>query len=75
MRASADGYAYVCTNIDNKIVAKAPEYWLSLIKEIFLVKSAGPPEYYLGNDFRYEEQEKLWTIGCTTYSKESFRRI
>ena len=39
-----------------------------------LVKS-GPTEYYLGNDIRYEDQEKLWTMGYTTYSKEAVHRI
>ena len=42
---------------------------------MILVKKSGPPEYYLGNDYRYEEKEGLWTMGCTTYAKEAVRRI
>ena len=72
MQASADRYNYICTHVKNlKIIAKSPEHWLEIIQKIFLIKSAGPPEYYLGTDFRYEDKEKIWTSGCTTYSKET----
>lgn len=70
MRVSTDGYDYICTHIDDfKIVAKSLEHWLDLIKVIFLVKQSVPPEYSLGNDYQYEENEGLWTMGCSTYAK------
>ena len=76
MRVTADGYAYICTHVDDfKIVAKSPEHWLNLIKKRFLVKQSGPPEYYLGNDYRFEEKEGLWTMSCNTYAKESVQMI
>ena len=48
---------------------------MELIKKIFFVKSAGPPKYYLGNNFHYEEKEKLWKIKCTTYANEDVQNI
>ena len=76
LRTSVDGYDYICTHVDDfKIVAREPQIWLNLIKDRFLVKQSGPPEYYLGNDYRYEEKDKLWTVGCTTYTTEAVRRI
>ena len=59
---------------DFKIVASSPERWLNLIKDQFLVKQSGPPEYYLGNDYRFEEKEGLWTLGCDTFTAEAIRR-
>ena len=44
------------------------------IKFIFTVKSEGPPEYYLGNDFKTDSKGR-WCIGCRTYIKEGIRRI
>lgn len=76
LRESNDGYDYICTHVDDfKIVARDPEHWMNKIKERFLVKSGGPPDYYLGNDFRWEDSEKLWTVGSLTYTKEAIRRI
>ena len=68
-------FGFLCTHVNNfKIVAKSPEHWLHLIKDRFLVKQSGPPEYYLGNDYRFEEQDQLWTMGCDTYTKEAIQR-
>ena len=73
---SADGYDYVCTHVDDfKIVAHFPEYWLNLIKKRSLVKQRGPPKYYVGNDYWFEEMEGLWTMGWSTYTKEAVYRI
>lgn len=74
-RETNDGYDYICTHVDDfKIVAKDADRWMLKIKERFLVKSCGPPDYYLGNDYRYENTEKLWTVGSKTYSKEAIRK-
>lgn len=76
LRETNDGYDYICTHVDDfKIVAKDPDKWLTKIKERFLVKTSGPPDYYLGNDYRYEETEKMWTVGSKTYSKEAIRKV
>jgi hypothetical protein len=45
------------------------------IKERFLVKSGGPPDYYLGNDYRYEGNEGIWTVGSKTYAAEAVRKV
>jgi len=58
-RESIDGYDYICTHVDDfKIVSTNPD-------RTFVVKSVGP--HYLGNDFRWEKQEDLWTTGCKKY--------
>ena len=71
-----DGYDYICTHVDDfKIVAKDPDYWLLKTKERFLVKSAGKPNYYLGNDYFFEDNKGLWTIGSKTYAAEANKKV
>jgi hypothetical protein len=51
LREMKDGYKYICTHVDDfKIVAKEPEQWHDQISSSFLLKSIGPPSYFLGND-------------------------
>ena len=44
------------------------------VKAYFLVKSAGEPDYYLGNHYRYENKEGLWTYDCNKYVTEAIRK-
>ena len=75
-RETCDGYDYLCTHVDDfKIVAKEPERWKDKISAAFLLKSIGPPSYYLGNDYNYSEQEGAWVLSCATYVKECLRKI
>ena len=75
-RETCDGYDYMCTHVDDfKIVAKTPERWKDRISASFLLKSIGPPSYYLGNDYNYSEQEGAWVLSCATYVKECIRKI
>ena len=60
---------------DFKIVAKDPHIWMNKIKANFLVKSAGEPDYYLGNHYRYEDKEGLWTYDCNKYVAEAVRKV
>jgi len=41
-----------------------------LIKGTFLVKSDGPPSYYLGNDYNWSAAENASVLSCSTYIKE-----
>jgi hypothetical protein len=41
----------------------------------FLLKSIGPPSYYLGNDYNWSEDEKVWVLGWATYIKECIHRL
>jgi len=76
LRESDDGYDYICTHVDDfKIVAHDPQRWVNIIKETFLLKDAGPPTYYLGNDYRYDESIGAWILGANTYVKECLRKI
>jgi hypothetical protein len=75
-REEKDGYDYICTHVDDfKIVARDPERWKSHISAAFLLKSVGPPSYYLGNDYNFSVEENAWVLGCATYIKECVRRI
>lgn len=75
-RESEDGYDYICTHVDDfKIVARDPERWKAHISGAFLLKSIGPPAYYLGNDYNFSDTEGAWVISCATYLKECIRRI
>ena len=65
------GYDYICTHVDDfKIVARDPSHWLTQISGVFLLKSTGPPSYYLGNDYVWSTSENAWVLGCSTYIKE-----
>ena len=75
-REEEDGYDYICTHVDDfKIVARDPERWKTHISGAFLLKTIGPPTYYLGNDYNYSETENTWVVSCATYLKECVRRI
>ena len=75
-REERDGYDYICTHVDDfKIVARDPERWKSHISAAFLLKSIGPPSYYLGNDYNFSNEENAWVLSCATYLKECIRRI
>ena len=75
-REEPDGYDYICTHVDDfKIVAKDPERWKSLISAAFMLKSIGPPTYYLGNDHNFSSDENAWVLSCSTYLKECIRRL
>ena len=54
MCGDCTGYDYICTHVDDfKIVACDPDCWLTQISGVFLLKSTGPPSYYLGNNYMW----------------------
>jgi hypothetical protein len=68
-------YEYVCTHSDDfMIVSKHPSDIMASIKEVYNVKSEGPPEYYLGNDFKKDSKGR-WCFGCKKYIKEAIVRV
>mmetsp|Transcript_18158 Transcript_18158/g.25645 ORF Transcript_18158/g.25645 Transcript_18158/m.25645 type:complete len:514 (+) Transcript_18158:510-2051(+) len=76
IRDSRDGYEFICTHVDDfKIVASDPDFWMIKIKKEFLVKTSGPPDYYLGNDYHFEDNKSLWTVGSKTYAVEAIRKV
>ena len=76
LREDKTGYDYICTHVDDfKIIARDPNKWMEMIKQTFLVKQAGPPDYYLGNNYRYEDNENIWTVGTVTYLNEAVRKV
>ena len=76
MRKDKTGYDYICTHVDDfKIVAHDPNHWLTQISGVFLLKSTGPPSYYLGNDYVLSTSENAWVLGCSTYIKECIHHL
>ena len=74
---TATCYEYMCTHIDDfMIVSKNPEKIMKEIEKVFKVKddSKGPPDYYLGNDYKRDSQDRL-CIGCQKYLKEALVRV
>ena len=75
-RGDSTGYNYICTHVDDfKVIAKDPTSWMNVIKKTFLVKSCGPPDYYLGNNYVFIDDENIWTVGCQTYLAEAIRKV
>lgn len=77
IRPSADGksYEYICTHVDDFcIFSRTPQLVMEQITAVYTVKSQGPPEYYLGNDFKRDKKNR-WRIGSMKYVKESLRRV
>ena len=71
MHEDGTGYDYICTHMDDfKIVAHDPNHWLTQFSGVFLLKSTGPPSYYLGNDYMWSPTHNAWVLGCSTYIKE-----
>ena len=76
MRKSEDEtyYEYVCTHVDDfMIVSRKPEVIMEKLKEVYSISSEGPPEYYLGND--YKTNKGRWAIGCKKYLVEAVARV
>ena len=44
------------------------------IKSVYKVKAKGPPDYYLGNDYKRDEKGRL-CVGSKKYIKEVITRI
>ena len=76
LRDTNDGYDYICTHVDDfKIVAKDPNFWIEKIASNFLIKAHGPRQYYLGNDYKYHDNDDIWTYGCHTYINEAVAKV
>ena len=70
-------YEYLCTHVDDFMIAsRKPETAMEEIQSVYLVKdsSKGPPEYYLGNDYKQDKHGR-WCIGCKKYLTEAIIRI
>ena len=63
------GHDYICIHVDDfKSVARDADTWLQIISQIFLVKSHGPRNYYLSNDYTCHEKLDVWTYGGLIYT-------
>ena len=76
MRDRGDGYDWICTHVDDfKIVARDAQTWMDKLKGTFLIKSHGPRNYYLGNDYKFYDTFNIWTYGSKTYIKNALACI
>ena len=75
LSATKVNYEYLCTHVDDfMIVSHNPEAVMQAIQDVYAVKSIGPPEYYLGNDYKMDKKGR-WCIGCKKYLSEAIRRV
>ncbi|GFH49047.1 hypothetical protein CTEN210_05523 [Chaetoceros tenuissimus] len=73
---NGNGYDYICTHVDDfKVIADRPEDYIDRIATAFFIKEQGPPEYYLGNDYKFYEDFNAWTFSAETYEKEAIRKV
>jgi hypothetical protein len=71
----SSSYDYICTHIDDFcICSKESGVIMKQIEKVYTVKSIGPPDYYLGNDY-IKDKKGRWCIGCKKYLKEAIKRV
>jgi hypothetical protein len=70
-----DVYDYLYTHVDNfMICAKDAKLIMDHIEKVYTIKDIGPPNYYLGNDYKKDRRGR-WCIGCKKYLKEAVKRV
>jgi hypothetical protein len=75
LNEAGDCYDYICTHVDDfMIVGTNPQSVMDMIQSIYAVKSIGPPDYYLGNDYKKDQQGR-WCVGCKKYLVEAIKRV
>eukprot|EP00957_Ditylum_brightwellii_P145398 11072917-Ditylum_brightwellii.AAC.1 len=70
---SEDGesYEYICTHVDDFcIFSKHAQMVMKQIQSVYTVKSIGAPDYYLGNDYKWNAKGQ-WNIGYKKYIAEA----
>ena len=55
-------------------VGKRVQRIIDEIKSVYTVKAEGPPDYYLGNDYKRDKKVRL-CVGSKKYIKEVLTRI
>ena len=56
----SDCYDYICIHVDNFMaVGKRAQRIMDKIKNVYTVKSEGPPDYYLSNDYKQDKKGRL----------------
>ena len=69
-------YEYITTYVDDfMIFSRETQPIMDWFKSKFTIKGDGPPDYYLGNDFKQNSHTKKWTIGCRKYIKDALEKI
>jgi hypothetical protein len=75
LNINEDVYDYLCTHVDDfMICAKDAKSIMDRIEKVYTIKDIGPPNYYLGNDYKKDRRGR-WCIGCKKYLKEAVKRV
>jgi hypothetical protein len=57
LNVSGDAYDYLCTHVDDfMICAKDAKMIMDCINSVYTIKDIGPPDYYLGNDYKKDRR-------------------
>ena len=56
------------------IFSKDTKSIMKFFQDRFIIKGDGPPDYYLGNDYKKDPNGR-WTIGCKKYIKDALEKI
>ena len=68
-------YEYIATHVDDfMIAARRADRIMEEIKAHYQVKGDGPPDYYLGNDYKKDSKGR-WAVGCKKYLTECLKRV
>eukprot|EP00957_Ditylum_brightwellii_P134115 10224624-Ditylum_brightwellii.AAC.2 len=63
-------YEYLCTHVDDFcIFSKWVQQIMNQLQAVYTIKSARPPDYYLGNNYK-KDGKGHWNIGCKKYIME-----
>eukprot|EP00957_Ditylum_brightwellii_P181573 13830723-Ditylum_brightwellii.AAC.2 len=75
MNKDDKSYEFICTHVDDFcIFSKRAQRIMDQLKSVYTIKAVGPPEYYLGNDFKKDKKGR-WCIGCKKYILEAINRV
>ena len=68
-------YEYICTYVDDFMVfSRDTKSIMDFFHKHFCIKGDGPPDYYLGNDYKKDPHGR-WTVGCKKYIKDVLIKV
>lgn len=76
IRLNSDGktYEYICSYVDDfMIFSRDTKKIMEEIQKVYTIKDDGPPEYYLGNNYKLHNGR--FSVGCKKYIKDVLGRL
>jgi hypothetical protein len=75
LNVNGDAYDYLCTHVDVFMICVLDaKTIMDRIENVYTIKDIGPPNYYLGNDYKKDRQGR-WCIRCQKYRKEAVKQV